>query len=227
MRALVTAAALTALLPFPAAAQSLRGTVVDADRHRPLGGAALVLVDTLGVPVDSGRAGPAGEFFLRAPRAGEYFVHVHLDGWAGVPSDAFLLATGVDREVRVEVPLIAASTLHQMSSMLEDEALQRPLEEICGEPLRPWEAGVLVGVVRDRRSRHPVAGARVWAATAAGEILRSTVSNARGNYILCNLTAGQKVRVVAETGDGRRGSTEPEIRAGMTSWYDLVLQSPG
>ncbi|MBW3552418.1 MAG: carboxypeptidase-like regulatory domain-containing protein [Gemmatimonadetes bacterium] len=220
------AAALTLLVAGSASAQVVTGTAADRDRERPLAGAALLLVDSAGAVVDSVRAEAGGRFRLIAPGPGEYFVHVHLDGWAGVPSDGFIVRPGQDRDFDVRVPLVGVRALQQMSSLMQDGELQRPLAELCGEELRPWEAGVLVGVVRDRRARQPVAGARVWASSATGDVLRSTVSNARGSYILCNLAAGRPVRVEAEAADGRRDGFEPEIRAGTTSWYDLFLRVP-
>lgn len=220
------AAALILLLAASASAQVVTGTAADSERERPLAGAALLLVDSAGAVVDSARAASGGRFSLVAPGPGEYFVHVRLDGWAGVPSGGFIVRRGEDRRFEVRVPLIGVRALGQMSSLLDDDEMQRPLPELCGEELRPWEAGVLVGVVRDRRTRQPVAGARVSASTAEGEVLRSTVSSARGSYILCNLLADQPLRVEAEAGDGRRDRLEPEIRAGTTSWYDLFLRPP-
>lgn len=220
------AAALALVLAASASAQVVTGTAADSDRERPLAGAALLLVDSAGAVVDSARAEAGGRFRLVAPGPGEYFVHVRLDGWAGVPSEGFRVRPGQDRDFDVRVPLIGTGALRRMSSLLQDGDMQRPLPELCGEELRPWEAGVLLGVVRDRRTRQPVAGARVWASTPTGEALRSTVSNARGSYILCNLPAGQAVRIEGETGDGRRDQLEPEIRAGTASFYDLFLRAP-
>ena len=221
------ATALAILLAASAAAQTVTGTASDAELGRPLAGAALLLVDSDGAAVDSARADARGAFRLRAPAAGNYIIHVRLDGWAGVPSEEFTVSPGEDGQVDVRIPLIGMAALRQMSSMLEDEELQRPLEETCGEALRPWEAGLLLGVVRDRRSRAPVAGARVWAASPDGELIRSTVSNDRGKYVLCNLAAGADLRVSAETPDGRAGAVRPEIRAGVAAWFDVMVSAGG
>lgn len=221
---LILLSALLALAAAPAAAQVVYGTARESRNGRPLAGAELLLVDSAGTAVDSTRAAGGGAFRLLAPRAGSYFIHVQLDGWAGVPSDGFVVQPGRDREVDVRVPLIGAAALAHMRSILEDEGMQRPLEEICGEPLRPWEAGILVGTVRDRRTREPVRGAEVRVATAAGEALRATVSNARGSYVLCNLPAATELTVTAEAADGRRDVLRPEIRAGVTAWYDLLVR---
>lgn len=217
-------ALLLVLAPVAVDAQRLGGTVLDRDRDVALPGAALLLLDSAGAVVDSTRADARGRFRLTAPAAGTYTVHVHLDGWAGVPSDPIRVEPGVDRETDVRVPLIGPAALRHMSSMLDDESLQRPFEEMCGEALRPWEAGVLLGVIRDRATRRAVAGARVVAYGPEGEPLRSTISNDRGNYILCNLPAGLAIRVVAEAEGGARGETDPEIRRGVAAWYDIPVR---
>ena len=223
-RALALLALALALAAGDAAAQSISGSVLDADRGFPLPLATLLLVDSAGTVVDSTRADADAAYSLRATGPGRYFVHVRLDGWAAVPSDGFDVEPGRDRTFDVRIPLIGPAALRQMSSILEDEAMQRPMEEICGEPLRPWEAGVLLGVIREGRARTPVAGARVVARGPDGEPLRSTVSNARGAYVLCNLPAGLALRVTAESADGAVGETDPEIRPGVVSWYDIPVR---
>jgi hypothetical protein len=111
-----------------------------------------------------------------------------------------------------------------MSELIStDERLQSSLPEICGEALRPWEAGLLVGVVRARATSEPIAGARVAVATGGTGVTRATLSSDKGIYILCNVPLGPAVEIIAETPDGTVERTQVEIRAGMVSWYDLPV----
>jgi hypothetical protein len=102
-----------------------------------------------------------------------------------------------------------------------DERLQTSLPEVCGEALRPWEAGLLVGTVRARGTNAPLAGVRVSVATPERGVTRATVSSAQGIYILCNVPLGSDVAIITRTADGAEATTQVEIRAGMVSWYDL------
>jgi hypothetical protein len=104
-----------------------------------------------------------------------------------------------------------------------DERLQASLPEICGEPLRPWEAGLLVGVIRVRATGEPVAGARVAVAAPGTGVARSTLSSENGIYILCNVPLGPAVEIIVEAPDGTTERTDVEIRAGTVSWYDLSI----
>jgi hypothetical protein len=174
--------------------------------------------------VDSVMADPAGRFQLTAPGAGAYHILFQMDGWVTVPFDPIRLGPGSMATVDLQVPLISVSALQQMGELLRmEERLQDALPEICGEAFRPWEAGLLVGVVRVRATREPLAGARVTIATASDGVMRSTLSNERGTYVLCNVPTGADVQIIAESPDGTRETTTVEIRAGTASWYDLPL----
>lgn len=222
--ALASCFAVVALAALPARAQVVEGTVHDADRGRPLPRATLYLLDHDGVAVDSVMADPAGRFQLMAPGAGAYHVLFQMDGWVTVPFDPIRLDPGSMATVDLQVPLISVSALQQMGELLRmEERLQDALPEICGEAFRPWEAGLLVGVVRVRATREPLAGARVTVATASDGVTRSTISNERGTYVLCNVPTGPEVQIIAEAPAGTRETTTVEIRAGTASWYDLPL----
>jgi hypothetical protein len=223
---LALAACLAVLAPaaLPAGAQVVGGTVHDADRGRPLPRAQLYLLGHDGIAVDSVLTDQAGRFRLTAPRAGAYHVLFRMDGWLTVPFDSIRLEPGTTATLDLQVPLIAVSALQQMGELLRmEQRLQDALPEICGEAFRPWEAGLLVGVVRARATREPLAGARVTVATASDGVARSTLSNERGTYVLCNVPTGPEVQIIAEAPDGTRETTTVEIRAGTASWYDLPL----
>jgi hypothetical protein len=213
--------ALTLAAP-PCAAQSVRGELRDAEHARPLPGARLLLLSGAGVAVDSTVTDRTGRFRLAAPAAGSWAVHFQLDGWAAYTSEPLRLRAGTATDFEFRVPLVASAALHQISDIIRTESrLQHALPEMCGEPLRLWEAGLLVGVVRTRTNRAPVAGARVAVVSADGVIARATISSNDGIYILCNVPLGKAVSIAVEPPGGPAETTEVEIRAGMASWYDL------
>ena len=206
-----------------AAGQTVQGELRDEERGQLIAGARLLLLDDAGSPVDSTFSDASGRFRLRAPAPGSYTLYFGMDGWAGVPSETLALRAGVTTAFDFRVPLIGSTALREMSDIMAAEPrLQRPLPELCGEPVRAWEAGILVGVVRARGTNEPVAGARVTA-TSGRDAPRSTVSNEQGIYYLCNVLAGPAVRVIARTADGRADSTRVEIRAGTAAWFDLTV----
>ena len=200
-----------------ARAQVVRGHVTDRDTGRPITGARLYLIAEGGEALDSTRATPDGAFRLGATLPGSYRLHFRMDGWATYTSEPIALAADtVDHEFLV--PLVSNEVLRQMSEVIAaDPRLQGALPELCGEELRTSDAGLILGVVRERSTRQPVAGARV----AIGA--RSTLSNERGVYILCNVPLGADVEVLAERPDGTRRITPVEIRRGTISWYDLFV----
>jgi hypothetical protein len=198
--------------------------VHDADRDRPLPGARLLLLDDDGVPVDSARTDAAGRYQLRAPAAGAYMLYFRVDGYTSVPSETLQLSAGVTSEFVFRVPLISVAAVRQMSDVVSmEQRLQESLPELCGEPFRAWEAGLLVGTVRNRATRQPIPGARVAAVSASGDVARFTIASENGVYVLCNLPVGRAVVIRIETPSGLVESTDVEIRAGSASWYDLPV----
>jgi hypothetical protein len=208
----------------PAGGQAVEGTVRDADRERVLPAARIYLMSHQGEAVDSVLADRQGGFRLEAPEAGSYNLLFQMDGWATVPTEPFELTVGATHRMDFPVRLISNAALVQMGEIIRmEQELQDALPEICGEAFRPWEGGLLVGVVRSRATREPIPGARVTVATAADGVARSTVANERGTYILCNVPVGDDVDILVETPDGIRTSTSVVIRAGTASWYDLPV----
>lgn len=223
--ALLTLLLLLAASNTPVLGQALRGQLRDEEHGRPVPGARLLLLSTAGAIVDSARSDGAGAFRLRAPAAGEYVVHFQLDGWATVSSDPVQLEPGVTTDFTFPVTLIASDALREMSDIISMEPrLQAALPELCGEALRPWEAGLLVGRVRERASGRPVPGARVATAPAGGsDAARATVASENGVYVLCNVPAGADIPIIAESPQGAVDTTRVEIRAGSAAWYDLLV----
>jgi hypothetical protein len=209
----------------PAAGQGVAGELRDRDRDRALPGARLYLLNEAGVAVDSTFTGPDGRYRLAAPAAGLYVVYFQIDGWASMGSEHMQLGADTVVEFAFRVPLIHNTAMRQMSDIIGGDArLQSSLPEICGEALQPAVSGLLVGVVRLRATREPVAGARVAVSTTDAGVARSTISGGNGIYILCNVPLGPAVEIVAAAPDGRLiERTDVEIRAGTISWYDLSL----
>lgn len=221
---LLLALALLAAGTAPASAQEVRGTALDDARGAPLPGARLLLVDReQSTVVDSTRADRSGRYRLAARRAGMYVLVFQMDGYASVTSGNVRLEQGATTDFDFRVTLAGNSALLQMGDVIRmNEQLQGSLPEICGEPFRAWEAGLLVGVVRSRAARTPVRGARVSIAAGDG-IARSTVSNENGVYVLCNVPVGPAVPITISLADGTVERTDAEIRTGTASWYDLPV----
>ena len=211
--------------PSPTAAQEVRGELRWEERDVPLPGARLLLLSEHGAHVDSAVTDHAGRFRLTAPETGTYYLYFHSDGWASVTSNPVSLQRGSVTAFDFTVRLVAGAAIRQMSDVIRaNEHLQSSLPEICGEPLNAEGSGVLVGVVRERKTRRPIGGARVSVATGAGKFSRSTLSTGTGVYVLCNVPAGAAVTVSAEAPDGLSERTSAIIRAGTISWYDLHLR---
>ena len=223
-RSALAVIAIVAAAVAPASAQVVRGELRGADAGQPVPGARLHLLSESGVAVDSTITDRAGGFRLHAPAGGVYVVHFQMDGWASITSEPVQLETGATTDFDFRVLLVPGAALRQMSEMIaRDERMQTALPDLCGEELRSWEAGMLVGVVRLRATRAPVAGARVSVSTPGGDVIRSTLSGESGIYILCNVPPGPAVDVSAAMPDGAGESTDVEIRAGTVSWYDILL----
>jgi hypothetical protein len=150
-----------------------------------------------------------------------------MDGYADVSSETLRLADGGVTAFDFAVPLVSTAAMRQMGEMIRtDERLQSSLPEICGEELRMWEAGLLVGTVRARATEAPVPGTRVSVDLGGDGSIRSTLSSPAGVFVLCNVPLGTSVEVVTETPGTAPDTTRVEIRAGMVSWYDLVVGPP-
>ncbi|HEX2167756.1 MAG TPA: carboxypeptidase-like regulatory domain-containing protein, partial [Longimicrobiales bacterium] len=210
----------------PAFAQAVRGDVRDVDRNRPIPGARLLLIDGTGTVVDSTRSDDSAAFRLNAPRPGEYWLYFQMDGWASVTSNRVRVEGDSVTRFPLRVPLVHNSAMRQMGGMMGmDARLRSSLPDLCGEPLRTSDAGLLVGVVRSRATRNPIARARVSVARGrASDAVRSTLTGDNGIYILCNVPIGASVDVVVTAPGGTaREKTQVEIRAGTVSWYDLPI----
>ncbi|HEX2077209.1 MAG TPA: carboxypeptidase-like regulatory domain-containing protein [Longimicrobium sp.] len=78
----------------PVHAQTVRGTVVDAESGHPVAGAVVVLLDQDGRRHGAVLSGPAGEYRLDAPRAGAYVLRAERVGYQSITSLLLRLAEG-------------------------------------------------------------------------------------------------------------------------------------
>jgi hypothetical protein len=224
---LATAGLLAAGQAAPAAAQVVRGALVEQAAGTPLPGAAVALLDSTGTAVDSTRAAADGSFMLRAPAAGVYALYFSHPGYASVPSIGIRVAAGESVEHRFAVPLISGAAIRRMAEVIDlEQRLQSSLTELCGEPLRSWEAGMLVGVVRQRGDGRPLAGAIVGVAAVhdgAEPFRKATVTSANGVYVICNVPVGEATLRTEHVGY-RVDEGPVEVRAGNIGWYDIMLR---
>lgn len=228
-RALLLALTVLALAtPAILSAQSVHGTVVSQDEGRVVPGASVVLLRDDGAAMDSVVTTSAGSYTLEAGGPGTFVVYTTVPGFASYTSAPFRLEAGATRELRIELPLISVDAMQLMGSVIDaDSTLQQDLPSMCGEELRPWESGIVVGVVRQRGTFDPVPGALVMLVPppdSAGNDRPpiATISNRKGTYFFCNVPVGEHpLRVRAE--HWRAREVKVEVRAGMIGWYDVLL----
>ncbi len=235
-RHVVLSVCLAALATTPpaaaAAAQAVHGVVVSKEEQRVVSGARVVLVRDDGTAVDSTVTGSTGRFRVVADSAGAFVLYTRLQGYASYTSAPFRLSAGETVDRRIELPLVSVRAMQIMADVIgSDSMLQQDLPTICGEELRPWESGIVVGVVRDRQTREPVPGALVVLTPPAEpggpppEPL-TMLSNRNGTYMFCNVGLGDsRVRVHAE--GFRPREVTVQARAGMIGWYDVFLYRGG
>ncbi|HEU0012206.1 MAG TPA: carboxypeptidase-like regulatory domain-containing protein [Longimicrobium sp.] len=120
-RLLALAAAL--LLASPAAAQTVRGVVVEADGD-PVPGMLVRLEDAQGARHDAALSDSAGGFTLRARGAGTYRLRAERVGFRATLSDAIALAAGetVERRLtaaveRITLPVVTAEVRRRPCSV--------------------------------------------------------------------------------------------------------------
>lgn len=169
-RILLPLSLLLGLAAAPAAAQTLQGRAVDRESLRPVSGAMIQLVDSLGEPVAAAVTDAGGAFRVTAPAAGEYAVIAGRTGFRGTVTRLVPLQVGetVAVEVRMVVQPVAAA------------APDAP------RPTRPGITGRLV----DDRTGQPVAEGRVTLLTAREQRLATATTDAAGTFHLDVAQAG-------------------------------------
>jgi hypothetical protein len=220
-----------AAAPRTLAAQTVAGRVVTEDGGVPVPGADIWLMSEGGSRVDSTRTDGAGGFQLRAEAPGTYRLYMVLEGYASQSTAAFELTAGQTLRRDVPYSLVSVRAMQIMGDAISrDSMLQQDLPKICGEALRPWESGLLVGVIRDRRTEQPIPNAVVTvqppATPDSTPAPRSTVSNQHGTYIFCNIPQGDDITLRVRAPGRPVQEEKVRVRNGMIGWYDVYVRRP-
>lgn len=212
-------------------AQTVEGVVVDGRNGLPVPGAFLTLIADDDVVHDTITSDRRGQFTLRAGAAGLYMIGTERVAYASMLSDGIALDAGITVSYRLEVPPLSLKNMQQIAETLDrNQRLQRGVGELCRGRMNPVEGGILLGVVRDGRTREPVSGAiarfRLTDGGEAGEVF-TAVTDRYGTYLFCFVPKGDDVGVSVRAPGYRPSSQEVEIRPGTISWYDFRLRSGG
>lgn len=226
--AVLTALLLLASTAPAARGQAVEGSVVSRDDGVPMDGARVLLLSADGEVADSTLTDSAGGFLVAAASPGTYYVHVQRAGYASYTSPPLPLEPGQVRAYRMELPLVSVRAIEQIQQVLGAERrFDQGLPAACGEALRPWEAGILYGVVRDRQSKEPVPGALVVVTAPGAEVADealTAVAGEGGTYLVCNVPPGPDVGVSVRAAGYRSREITVEVRLGMVGWYDLFIR---
>lgn len=230
---------------IPLDAQTVEAVVVDDDGGRPVARARVTLIAAGGAVVDSAVTDAEGRSTVTAPGPGTYYLTVVPEGYLSM-TERVVVEPGSTTRHRMRLPLRSTAAARLMNQAINREAsFQLPLAELCGEELRPWEAGVLVGVVRDRATMEAVPGALVQLHPGVADTVDSTTTPApepdpaappdthrsrratdSGAYWFCNVPQGES-RVVALADGFTAGIFDATVRAGTIAWYDALLRREG
>lgn len=211
-------------VPLGADSQTIEGVLTDTRTGRGISGAQVTLFDTLGVERDATETGQDGGFVVHGGGAGVFLISVHRPGYADRLSDEIHLSEGERVSYRMDVSPLSSDQVESMQSTLaSNDRIRQVLVDTCAGRIDPANAGLVLGVVRDRTGEQGVGGARVVLASPGGEPLIA-VTDRLGGYVFCAAPpgSGQPLTVTAE---GWNSSVqEIEVRAGVISWYDFRLR---
>ena len=98
----MTCAALIAIAPAQAAAQTVRGVETKADTSVRLAGVQILLRSSKGQRVTQGRTGPSGEFRLAIPGPGTYLLEAHAIGFT---PRSLIIQPGAGELIRLRIQL--------------------------------------------------------------------------------------------------------------------------
>ena len=183
-RSVLGCAALTLALVSPlraAVAQSINGTVVDAGSATRLVGVVVVLVDSSGVSVARTLTRTDGSFFLTAPTAGRYALHMLRIGYA--PSDYGVIELGgtqaFARQFQFRGSVVRLDTIH-----VRDVARCSIRPDSTQQAFAVWEASrtALLASLLTRGTRPVVRLRRYdrWLDPRGVEVLRQEQHEERG-----------------------------------------------
>jgi len=213
----------------PSAAQSVVGVVTDGRTGAPVPGTFLSLVDDSDVVQDTVTTDRNGQFRLRASEAGSYAISAEREDYASILSGELHLTGGAPVSYTMELPPVSLNNMQRISeTMGRNERLRSGVVELCRGRMNPVEGGILLGVVRDSRTREPVPGAvaHLPPLDDAG-VPGTAVTDRHGTYIFCFVPARERVSVRVEAAGYRPDEQVVEIRRGTISWYDFRLRPAG
>lgn len=231
---LASSVLLMTLVAFPAAAQvaaatpaqtgpatSVSGTVYDSVAHEPLGGARVQFVDA---------ATRARQFMVDADSLGRF----HIDS---IPAGLYIAGffhPSID-VLGVESPLRAVK-LEAGRTNVVDLNISGPshiLTALCGDQKAADSTGAMAGVVRDAKTRLPIADVSVvvtWLevlyqkGTLASQQRTVTArTDANGGYRVCGLPGADTLFANAEMAERRSGLLNVPIPAGGILRRDFTL----
>ncbi len=171
IRATVVAVSLTVILGAAraAGAQTLGGQLVQLDTKKPLGGAAVALVDDSARVVASTSASAEGAFYLDAPGAGIYRLVVLVSGGSFV-SPSVQLDAGKTVERLFSVPDVPAT----FAAALFERDVTKPAAPVPGNPAPVYPTGLAEAGVRAVISTMFVVGETGQPDTATFRVLNTT-----------------------------------------------------
>jgi hypothetical protein len=193
------------LLAVPAAgaaAQIVRGQVVDSVAGTPISHANVILVQESGAPQGNTVTDPDGLFQIQAARAGTYRLRVEREGYRASLFPQFSVEAD---QVQSFVLLVAPLGLDPHHDVI-------PLEQLCERGAVRDGEGALYGVVSDGTTGMRLAGVDVvlsWPSAAThlvgtgllpDEAVR-LVTDTSGRYVACGLPDDRRITVHARTTD--------------------------
>lgn len=120
----------------PVAAQTIHGTVIEAESGRIVTGGFVVLIDAAGAQRDADLTDEEGRFRLEAPGPGSYRLGLDRIGYLSVTTQPFPLAAGQTIEYRLAV-IVKPIDIAAIDVLVDAQCHVRPGEELA--VARVWE----------------------------------------------------------------------------------------
>lgn len=195
-RAVLLAAVLTLVADAPtqASAQTLGGQVVELNTKKPLGGAAVALVDDSATVVAQSSASPDGAFYLDAPRAGGYRLVLFVSG-ASFVSPSVQLDSGKTIERLFSVPNVPET----FTSTLFARDVTSVATPLPGSPTPQYPAGLAAEGIRSNVSTMFVVSEKGEPDLETFRVLSSTTNE---RFVDAIRSALQRTRFVPAQKDG-------------------------
>lgn len=209
--------------------QTVDGVLIDAQSGRPVPAARMLLMDTADVVHDSTTSDRGGRFVLTARGAGTYVISVEREAYATVMSGGLPLELDRTVSYTMEAPPLSIANMTQIRETMDrSERLRAGVVPLCRGRMNPVEGGILMGVVRARRSREPVEGARASISHPdSSEPVPVAITDPHGVYLFCFVAQGDAVRVTVEAEGFQPAAQDVEVRPGTISWYDFAMRPSG